>query len=89
MRRKFVSPSYDRKRKLREEMKELVRIGIKLVDGEKEYARREKEFKEKLQAFFRKKKEKERRTKGKIEKRKKERKNDDRKGKNRKVFVWS
>jgi len=43
MRRKFVPPSYDRKRKLREEMKELVRIGRKFVDKEKEYAIREKE----------------------------------------------
>jgi len=32
MRRKFVSPSYDRKRKLGEEMKELVRIGRKIVN---------------------------------------------------------
>ena len=52
-------------------MKELAWIGRKIVDGEKEYARREKEFKEKLQALVRKKEEKERRTKGKIEKRKK------------------
>jgi len=58
LRRKFVSPSYDRKRKLREEMKELVRIGRKFVDGENEYARREKEFEEKLQALVRKKKRK-------------------------------
>ena len=75
MRIKFVSPSYDRKWKLREEMKELVRIGRKFVDREKEYARREKEFKEKLQVLDRKKKrkkkEKERRTKGKIEERNK------------------
>jgi len=35
MRRKFVPPSYDRKRKLIEEMKELVRIGKKFVEGEK------------------------------------------------------
>ena len=44
MRRKFFSPSYDRKRKLREEMKELVKIGRKFVDGEKEYAIRGKKF---------------------------------------------
>jgi len=53
------------KRKLREEMKDLVKIGRKFVD-------REKVFKEKLQDLVRKKeKEKERRTKGKIGKRKK------------------
>ena len=45
MRRKFVPPSYDRKRKHREEMKQLVKIGRKFVEGEKKYARREKEFK--------------------------------------------
>jgi len=57
VRRKFVPPSYDRKRNIREEMKELVRIGRKFVDG-KNYARREKEFKEKLQVLVRKKEEK-------------------------------
>jgi len=47
MRRNFFPPSYDRKRKLREEMKNLVRMRRKFVGEEKEYARREKEFKEK------------------------------------------
>ena len=55
MRRKFVSPSYDRKRKLGEEMKELVRIGRKIVNWENKYAIREKEFKEKIQALVKKK----------------------------------
>ena len=44
MRRKFVQPSHDKKRKLIEEMRELVKIRRKFVDGEKEYVRREKEF---------------------------------------------
>jgi len=58
---KKICPAHGRKRKLREEMKELVKIGGKFVDGEKEYVRREKEFKEKLQALVKKKKEKEKR----------------------------
>jgi len=37
----------------------LLKKGRKFVDGEKKYARREKEFIEKLQALFRKKEEKE------------------------------
>jgi len=69
MRRKFVPPSYVKKKKLREEIKELVEKGRNFIYGEKEYARREKEFKEKFQALVRKKEE--RTTKGKIEKRKK------------------
>ena len=35
MRRKFVLPLYEKKNKLRKEMKELVKIGKKFVDGEK------------------------------------------------------
>jgi len=51
MRRKFVLPSYVKKKKLREEMKELVEKGRNFINGEKEYVRREKEFREKLQAL--------------------------------------
>ena len=50
-------------------MKELVKVGRKFVDGEKEYFKREKKFKEKLQALIRKKEEKEKRAREKIEKR--------------------
>ena len=44
MRRKFVLISYEKKKKLREEMKELVEKGRNFVNGEKE-------FQEKLQAL--------------------------------------
>jgi len=58
MRRKFVLPLCDRKTKLREEMKELFRIGRKFVDGEKEYVRKEKEFKENYKLLSERKKRK-------------------------------
>ncbi|XP_068483128.1 uncharacterized protein [Phaseolus vulgaris] len=59
MRRKFVPPSYVKKKKLREEMKELVEKGRNFIYREKEYVRREKEFREKFQALVRKKEENE------------------------------
>jgi len=42
MKRKFDLPSYVKKNKLREEMKELVEKGRKFINGGKEYVRREK-----------------------------------------------
>jgi len=50
MRRKFDMPSYVKKKKLREEMNELVEKGRNFINGENKYVR-EKEFREKLQAL--------------------------------------
>jgi len=82
MRRKFVLLSYVKKNKLREEMKKLVEKGRKFIYGEKEYARREKKFKEKFQALVRKKEEKEKR-----ERKKNERKDREEQEKREKVMV--
>ncbi|XP_068467070.1 protein PXR1-like [Phaseolus vulgaris] len=82
MRRKFVPPSYVKKKKLREEMKELVEKGRNFIYREKEYARREKEFREKFQALVRKKEVKEKR-----ERVEKERKNREEKEKREKVMI--
>jgi len=82
MRRNFVPPSYVRKKKLREEMKELVEKGRNFIYAEKEYARREKEFKEKFQALVRKKEEKEKR-----KREENERKDREEKEKREKVMI--
>ncbi|MGN6822131.1 MAG: hypothetical protein ACTHJ7_05085, partial [Candidatus Nitrosocosmicus sp.] len=82
MRRKFVPPSYVKKKKLREEMKELVEKGRNFIYREKEYVRREKEFREKFQALVRKKEEKEKR-----EREDNERKDREEKEKREKVMI--
>jgi len=82
MRRKFVPPSYVKKKKLREEMKELVEKGRNFIYGEKEYARREKEFKGKFQALVKKKEEKEKR-----EREENERKDREKKEKREKLMI--
>jgi len=74
IRRKFGLPSYEKNKKIREEMNELVKIGRKIIDGEKEYIRREKEYREKLQANT---KTKEKRDKEKKEKRDNEKKEEE------------
>jgi len=61
MRRKFVLVPYVKKKKLREEIKELMEKGRNFRNEEKKNIRREKEFKEKFQALVRKKEEKEKR----------------------------
>ncbi|XP_068504527.1 uncharacterized protein [Phaseolus vulgaris] len=82
MRRKFVLLPYVKKKNLREEMKELMEIGRNFINGEKEYLRREKEFKENFQALVRKKEEKEKR-----EREKDERKAREEKEKREKVMI--
>jgi len=77
MRRKFVLPSYEKNKNIREEMKEFVIIGNKFIVGEKEFIRREKEFREKVQTRIEEKreiKEKQKRDKDKKEREEKEEK---------------
>jgi len=54
IRRNFVPLSYDKNKKLKEEIKDLVEKQRKSVDGEKEFIR-EKLYREKLEALTKKK----------------------------------
>ena len=51
-----IPRSHEENKKLIEEMKEFLKKGQKLTDGEKEYVRRENEFRQKLESLQKKEK---------------------------------